>query len=65
LSPLDSRVGEDLGGVADLDELAQMEEGCALRHARRLLHVVGDDHDRELAAQVVDQLLDPRGRDWV
>ena len=42
-----------------------MEEGRALRHARGLLHVVGDDHDRIAAAQLVDQLLDLGGRDRI
>src|SRR5579875_769261 len=47
LGPLDPRIGEDVGGVAELDEVAQMEEGGLLRDARRLLHVVGDDDDGE------------------
>ena len=42
---LSSRVGEDLVGRALLDQLAEVEEGGALRDARRLLHRVGDDDD--------------------
>ena len=42
-----------------------MEEGGPLRHARRLLHVMGDDGDRITAAQLVDQLLDLGGGDRV
>ena len=41
------------------------EEGRHVGHARRLLHVVRDDHDRELLLQIVDQVLDARRRDRV
>ena len=60
-----ARVGEDVRGLAVFDQLAEVEEGGALRHARRLLHVVRDDHDRVAAAQLVDQLLDLGGGDRV
>src|SRR5436190_21776325 len=40
------RVGEDLLGLVVLDQPAQHEERGRLRHSGRLLHVVGDDHDR-------------------
>src|SRR5207248_5217080 len=63
--PLLVRVGEDLAGLPELDQLAQVEEGGALRNARRLLHVVGEDHDREALAQLVDQFLDLGRRDRV
>ena len=52
-------------GLAIFDQLAEVEEGGALRHARRLLHVVGDDDDRVAAAQLVDQLLDLGGGDRI
>src|SRR3546814_1355796 len=54
------RVGEDIGGLAIFDQRPEVEKGGALRHAGRLLHIVGDDHDRIFAAQLVDQFLDLR-----
>ena len=36
-----------------------------MRHARRLLHVVGDDRDGVVAGQFVDQFLDLGGRDRI
>ncbi len=36
-----------------------------MRHAHRLLHVMGDDGDGVVVAQFVDQLLDLRGGDRV
>src|SRR3546814_1805299 len=59
------RVGEDIGGLAVFDQRPEVEKGGALRHAGRLLHIVGEDHDRIFAAQVVDKFLDLRGRDRV
>src|ERR1700690_1281822 len=41
------------------------EERRRLGDPRRLLHVVGDDHDREGGRELLDQLLDPLGRDGV
>ena len=60
-----ARVGEDAVGIADLDQLTQVEVGGALRDARRLLHGVGDDHDRVRLAQLIDQILDACGGDRV
>src|SRR4029079_6933420 len=51
-------IGEDLLGAVVLHEPSEHEERGELRHASRLLHVVGDDHDREVALQLVDQLFD-------
>jgi hypothetical protein len=48
-----------------LDQLAQEEEGGVVGDARGLLHVVSDDHDRVSAAQLGDELFDPRRRDGV
>ena len=43
----------------------EAEEGRLVGDARRLLHVVGDDHDREAAFEAVHQVLDRGGRDRV
>src|SRR5262245_41781585 len=56
-------VREDGLGVVHLHQLAGLagrldaEEGGAVGHARRLLHVVGDDHDRVALPQLLHQLL--------
>ena len=42
-----------------------MEEGGALRNTGRLLHRVGHDDDAVVLLQLVDKLLDPRGRDRI
>src|SRR5262245_34936152 len=63
--PLHPRIGEDLGGSPILHQLAEVEEGGALRDAGRLLHVVRHDRDRVVVAQLVDQLLDAGGGDRV
>src|SRR5205807_5171429 len=61
------RIAEDLLSRPDLHDLAglalvHVEERALLRDALRLLHVVRDDHDRHLAADLLDGLLDPAGR---
>src|SRR3954468_4986050 len=43
------RLREDLVGRPDLDELAVEQERGRVGHARSLLHVVGDDDDRQPA----------------
>src|SRR3954463_14357125 len=53
-----ARVREDGVGLGELDELAAEHERGLVGHARRLLHVVGDDHDRVVALELGDQLLD-------
>src|SRR5215472_7316611 len=60
-----ARVGEQAIGLTDLDQLAEMEVRRALRHTCRLLHGVGDDHDRVGLAQLIDQVLDARGGDRI
>src|SRR6516165_6796981 len=60
-----ARVGEQPIGLADLDQLTEMEVRGALRYACRLLHGVGDDHDRVGLAQLIDQVLDARGGDRI
>ena len=59
------RRGEHLRGRRHLDHLAQVEERHLVGAARRLLHVVGDDDDGEVALQLVDQLLDLQRADRV
>src|SRR5207244_13389515 len=65
LRALVARRREDRFRRAELDQLAQVHEGGEVRDARRLLHVVGDDDDRILLLQLVDQLLDLGGRDRI
>src|SRR5262249_46960167 len=60
-----ARVGEDRGGLADLDQLPQVEEGGVVRDPGGLLHGVGHDDDRILLLQLVDELLDLRGGNGV
>src|SRR2546421_729210 len=55
---------QDAGALARLVDV-EAEEGGAVGHAGRLLHVVRDDHERVVGLQVVHQLLDRRGRDRV
>ena len=45
-------------GLAVLDQVAEVHEGDVVGDALGLLQVVGDDHDRDLGAQLDDQLLD-------
>ena len=54
------RVREDLRGRPELDDAALEEEGRVVAHARRLLHVVRDEHDRVVALELEDELLDLR-----
>src|SRR5262245_45199676 len=62
---LAGRLDEDRVGRAVLDQLAEVHVGGEVGDARRLLHVVGDDHDRVVVLQLVDQLFDARGGDRV
>ena len=45
--------------------MAEIHEGGFVRDARRLLHVVGDDGDSVVFRQLLDQFLDPGGRNRV
>src|SRR5690348_7177648 len=56
---------ENLGGLAELDQVARQEETGVLRDARRLLQVVGDDGDGVLLLELFDQLLDLERGDGV
>src|SRR5260370_18201177 len=60
-----ARRGEHLAGRVELDQLPEIHEGGEVGDARRLLHVVGDDHDRVVLFELVDQLLDFGGRDRI
>jgi hypothetical protein len=52
-------------GLADLDQLTQVEIGSPLRHACCLLHGMRHDDDRVAGAQLIDQILDARRRNRV
>src|SRR6478735_10122128 len=65
LGALLARVCEDFARFAIFDHLSQVEESGTLRHARGLLHIMGDDRDRITAAKAVDQFLDLRGRNRI
>ena len=62
IRPTAFRVGEQGVGVAELNELAPIEERSEIRHTRRLLHVVRDQNDGVFVAKFGDQLLDPERR---
>src|SRR5207342_3799639 len=51
------RLREDGFGRAVFDQVAQVHEGGEIGDARGLLHVVGDDRDRVVLLQFLDQLL--------
>ncbi len=59
------RVGEYVGGVAHFDQMPQMKIRRALGYSGRLLHGMGNDHDREAFSQLGDQLLDNRRCDGI
>src|SRR2546428_2267907 len=63
--PRVARVGEDRAGHPELHQLPEKEEAGRLRDPGGLLHVVRDDHDREVLAEFEDQLLDLRRRDGI
>src|SRR4029077_10605611 len=62
---------EDLDGGPELDQLAAAvfggheHEGGEVGHPGGLLEVVGDDHDRVVPGQAVDEVLDLQGGDRV
>src|SRR6185295_7498600 len=65
LGQLVLRGREDLRRGSELHQPPEPEERGLVRDARRLLQVVGHDHDRVILLQLVDQLLDPERRDRV
>src|SRR3954471_4337776 len=58
-------VGEELVRVRELDQLPGQHEGGLVGHARGLLHVVRDDHDREALLELEHELLDLQRGDRV
>src|SRR5229473_784137 len=65
LSASIARRGENLAGFVEFDQLTEIHEGGLVGDARGLLHVVGDDRDRVILGQFLDQLLDLGGRNGV
>src|ERR687897_2559482 len=71
LGPLVGRLGEDRVGAVVLDQQPGAvagaggglggEERRAVRDPGRLLHVVGDDHDRVVPLELLHQVLDAPG----
>src|SRR6185312_539636 len=62
LRALFARRGENLLGLVELDQFAEIHEGGLLGDAGGLLHVVSDDDDGVVGLQFVDQFLDLSGR---
>src|SRR5882724_10270341 len=60
-----ARRGEELAGVVELDQFAEIHEGGLVGDAGGLLHVVGDDRDRVVLGQFLDQFLDLGGRNRI
>src|SRR5882757_1678374 len=58
-------VREDLVGLTHFDQVTHVEVRGSLRHAGSLLHGVGDDDNRVLRAQLIDEVFDARGSDRV
>src|ERR1700693_138518 len=52
-------------GLVELDQFTKIHEGRAVGDPRRLLHVMGDNHDGVVGLQLVDQLFDLGGRNGV
>src|SRR6202167_1155541 len=60
-----ARRGENLVGIVEFDQLTKIHEGGLVGDARGLLHVVGDDRNRVVLRQFLDQLLDLGGRNRI
>src|ERR1700733_7767154 len=60
-----ARRREDLVGVVASDQHTEIHEGGLVGDARGLLHVVGDDRNRVVLRQFLDQLLDLGGRNRI
>src|SRR2546428_13943680 len=65
LGPRVARVREELPRHPELHQLPQQHEASVIGHARRLLHVVGDDDDGVAVLQLEHQVLDLRGSDGI
>ena len=55
------RSGENVIGPAEFDQFAQIHIGGKVRHARRLLHIVGDNQDCHTLLQCGYELIDAGG----
>src|SRR6476661_1333192 len=53
-----ARRREHVGSRTEFDQLAEIHERGEVGNAGGLLHIVSDDHNRIVALQFVDQLLD-------
>src|SRR5271155_2233352 len=62
LGPSIARRGEDLVGFVEFDKLTEIHEGGLFRDPRGLLHIMGDNGDRVVLRQFLDQFLDLGGR---
>src|ERR1700682_2621980 len=60
-----ARRGEYLVGFVEFDQFSEIHEGSFVRDARGLLHVVGDDGDRIVLRQFLDQFLALGGRNRI
>src|ERR1700733_2546337 len=60
-----ARRRENLVGVVEFDQIAEIHEGGLVGDARGLLHVVGDDRDGVVLRQFLDQFLDLGGRNRI
>src|ERR1700730_500773 len=60
-----ARRRENLGGVVEFDQFADIHEGGLVGDARGVLHVVRDDRNRVVLRQFLDQFLDLGGRDRI
>src|SRR5712671_7599479 len=59
------RILEHLSGFIELDELSHQEVSREIRSPRRLLHVVGHNHERAGAFQIVEKLLNSCSGNWI
>src|SRR3569623_1853193 len=57
------RIGDQGYGVRVFDQLADVHECRVIRYSRRLLHVVGDDHDGVAVLDRVNQFFELEGGD--
>src|SRR5690348_1504123 len=59
------RVHEQVSRFTEFDQLSHVEERGFVGAARGLLHIMRDDHNGVTFAQILDELLDFRGRDRI
>src|SRR4051794_17620982 len=63
LRPFIGGIRKNLFCLIELNQLPQQEEARELRHPRCLLHIVRDDHNREVLLQLEDKLFNLSCRD--